>query len=362
LANAIAERQRGDGMSEAPVAAAPATSEETAERPPRRRTSVQASVLYDAPGPRARRITVIASIVIGVLIVLGVWLLVIEPLRAKGQFTAEKWGPIVDPSNGNFTALWHRLGQGATATLKAAALAIITSLICGTLLAVLRIQLKALARRRYAGLPGPAALALRVLTVGLNWLTRFCVEIFRGLPVVITIFFVARALPEYGVSFDDALWYLVIGLTIYNMVVIAEILRSGMEGLPRGQSEAAASIGLSPLQTTRLILLPQAFRIMLPALISQLVVVLKDTSLGFIISYEELLNVARQVTQILNNPIQLYFVIGVFYILVNYALSKLAMYVQRRLSRRGLAPVGVPAALPAAALMSQAEGAGGGGL
>jgi glutamate transport system permease protein len=131
--------------------------------------------------------------------------------------------------------------------------------------------------------------------------------------------------------------------------------------LPRGQSEAAASIGLSPMQTTRLVLLPQAFRIMLPALISQLVVVLKDTSLGFIISYEELLNVARQVTQILNNPIQLYFVVGVFFIIVNYALSKLATYVQRWLSRRGMTPGTVPAALPAAALMSQA-GEGGGGL
>jgi glutamate transport system permease protein len=343
-------------MSEAPLVASPTETEETA-RPPRRRGATQASVLYDAPGPRARRVTVIVSVVIAVLIILGAWLLVIEPLRAKGQFSMEKWGPIVDPSNTNFTPLWHRLGQGAVGTLKAAVLAIITSLICGTLLAILRIQLKELARRRYVGLPAAAAIALRALTVGLNWLTRICVEIFRGLPVVITIYFVARGLPEFGVSFDDALWYLVIGLTVYNMVVIAEILRSGMEGLPRGQREAAASIGLSPFQTTRLVLLPQAYRIMLPALISQLVVVLKDTSLAFIISYEELLNVARQATQLLNNPIQLYFVVGVFYITVNYALSKLATYVQRRLSQRGM-PAGH---VPVTALVAQAEGAGGGG-
>jgi glutamate transport system permease protein len=323
-------------------------------RPRRRGPALQATVLYDAPGPRARRTALIASIVIAVVIVLGAWLLVIEPLRAKGQFTAEKWGPILDPSNTNFTALWHRLGQGAAATLAAAVLAIISSLLFGTLLAVLRLQLREQARRRYVGLPGPVALALRVLTVGLNWFTRFCVEIFRGLPVVITIFFVARALPEYGVSFDNVLWYLVIGLTIYNMVVIAEVLRSGMEGLPRGQREAAASIGLSPLQTTRLILLPQAYRIMLPALISQLVVVLKDTSLGFIISYEELLNVARQVTQILNNPIQLYFVVGLFYIIANYTLSKLATYTQRRLSRRGYTAGHVPPV----ALVAQADEGG----
>jgi glutamate transport system permease protein len=175
--------------------------------------------------------------------------------------------------------------------------------------------------------------------------------------VVITIFFVARGLPQFGLSFDNVLWYLVIGLTIYNMVVIAEILRSGMEGLPRGQREAAASIGLSPLQTTRLILLPQAFRIMLPALISQLVVVLKDTSLGgIIVGYDELLNVARQAIQLLNNPIQLYFVIGVFFIAVNYGLSKLAIYVQRRLSRRGYSA----GAVPVTALVAQADVGGGG--
>jgi glutamate transport system permease protein len=306
------------------------------ERPPRRASAPQASVLYDAPGPRARRVTLIVSVLVAALILAGAWLFVIGPLRAKGQFSADLWGPLVDPSNSSFTQLWQRLGQGARATLTAAVLSILSSLVFGTLLAVLRVQLKELTKRRHTGLPTPAAWTLRILTRLLSGVTRFCIEIFRGLPVVITIFFVGRGLPQFGLEFSNALWYLVIGLTIYNMVVIAEILRSGMEGLPRGQREAAASIGLSPLQTTRLVLLPQAFRIMLPALISQLVVVLKDTSLAFIISYEELLNVARQATQLLHNPIQLYFAVGLFYILVNYALSKLAGYTQRRLSQRSL--------------------------
>jgi glutamate transport system permease protein len=316
------------------VTTAPTTTPARPAKPSRRTSTPQASVLYDAPGPRARRLTLITSIVVGILVAAGAWLFIIEPLRAKGQFTEKVWGPLIDPSNPSFNPLWQRLGQGATATLTAAVLSIISSLVLGTLLAVLRVQLKAVARRRYVGLPALAALPLRILTRLLNGVTRVCIEIFRGLPVVITIFFVGRGLPEFGVDFRP-LWYLVIGLTIYNMVVIAEILRSGMEGLPSGQREAAASIGLSPLQTTRLVLLPQAFRIMLPALISQLVVVLKDTSLAFIISYEELLNVARQATQLLHNPIQLYFVVGVFFILVNYTLSKLAGYIQRRVSRRG---------------------------
>ena len=199
------------------------------------------------------------------------------------------------------------------------------------------------------------AYLLRGLSRVLSAVTRVCVEVFRGLPVVLTIFFVARGFPEFGFYFDN-FWYLVIGLTIYNSVVIGEILRSGMEGLPGGQAEAAAAIGLSPAQTTRMILLPQAFRIMLPALISQLVVVLKDTSLGFIISYEETLNIGKQLIGVLSNPIQVYVVIAVLFIVVNYSLSKLAQYVQRRLAR-GRKTAGTPAQNPpAAALISQAEG------
>jgi glutamate transport system permease protein len=303
-------------------------------------TRETSSVLYDAPGPRARAVTRISSVVAVIVIAVGLYFFVYRPLEDEGQFSMELWGPLIDPSNESFPQVWKRLGVGLRNTLIAAILAILTSLFCGTLLAMLRMQLKA-ARKRPDG--GRASFtALRALTWAINVVTRFCVEIFRGLPVVITIFFVFRGLPEFGISFDNPLWYLVIGLTIYNMVVIAEILRSGMEGLPRGQAEAAAAIGLSAFATTRLILLPQAYRIMLPALISQIVVILKDTSLGFIISYEELLNVAKQIIGVLGNPIQTYFVVGAIYVILNYSLSKLALYVQHRLAR-GRKTAGLPA-------------------
>ncbi|MEU4561770.1 amino acid ABC transporter permease [Actinoplanes sp. NPDC023936] len=320
----------------------------------------QQSVLYDVPGPRQRRLTLIFSIVAAAVVAAGAYFFVYVPLDEKGQFSMELWGPLIDPGNENFSAVWDRLGYGIKNTLIAAVLAIITSLVIGTALAVLRLQLKSLAGRRFPGFSAPAAYLLRGLSTLLTAVTRICVEVFRGLPVVITIFFVARGLPEFGVTMST-LWYLVIGLTIYNSVVIAEILRSGMEGLPVGQREAAAAIGLSPMQTTRMILLPQAFRIMLPALISQLVVVLKDTSLGFIISYEEVLNVGKQIIGVLSNPIQVYIVIGVLFIVVNYSLSKLAQYIQRRLARgRKTAATPMPQP-PPAALVAQAEGAGGGG-
>ncbi|MFC4021789.1 amino acid ABC transporter permease [Micromonospora sp. GCM10011542] len=320
----------------------------------------QQSVLYDVPGPRQRRITLISSVVAAAILLVGAYYLIYRPLDDKGQFSMELWGPLVDPSNENFSLVWERIGLGFRNTLTAAALSIVGSLLVGTLLAVLRIQLKSLTQRRFTGLATPVAYLLRGLSLLLSTVTRVCVEVFRGLPVVITIFFVARGFPEFGISFDT-LWYLVIGLTIYNSVVIAEILRSGMEGLPGGQREAASAIGLSPMQTTRMILLPQSFRIMLPALISQLVVVLKDTSLGFIISYEETLNIGKQIIGVLGNPIQVYVVIAVLFIAVNYSLSKLAQYVQRRLAQ-GRKTANTPAQNPPpAALMSQAEGGGGGG-
>jgi glutamate transport system permease protein len=291
------------------------------------------STLYDAPGPRARRITVIGSIVVGLLILAAAYYLVYRPLDSRGEFTMDKWGALIDPGNEDFKALWERIGTGFKATLTAAALAVAGSLILGTLLALARVQLKAVSRRHFVGLPAPVAMLLRVLTVALDVITRVFVEVFRGIPVVITIVFVWLGLPELGIELGALLWYLVLGLIIYNTVVIAEILRSGMEGLPAGQREAAESLGLSTGQTSRMILLPQAFRIMLPALISQLVVVLKDTSLGFIIGYEEVLRITSQIVQVLDNQIQMYVVIGALYILINYGLSKLAGYVQRRLAR-----------------------------
>jgi len=297
--------------------------------------SNQQPVLYDAPGPRARRLTLIGSIVAAVLLLVGAYFFVYKPLDDKGQFSMELWGPLVDPSNEFFVPVWKRLGAGFKATLIAASLAITTSLVLGTGLAVLRVQLKALLKRRFTGLGAAAAVPLRGLSWILAAVTRFFVEVFRGMPVVITIFFVSVALPDQGVDLGSALWYLVVGLTLYNMVVIGEILRSGMEGLPGGQREAAEALGLSTFQTIRTVLLPQSFRIMLPALIGQLVVVLKDTSLGFIISYEEALRVSSQIYQALEppNPIQVYTVVGIIYITVNYSLSKLAQFTQGRLAR-----------------------------
>jgi len=281
--------------------------------------SASESVLYDAPGPRARRRALIGTVIASAAI-LALAFVVAKRLADQGQFSMELWGPLIDPGDENFAAVWRLIGLGLRVTLIAAALAITFSLVIGTLVGVARMML------------GKAA---RIPLVG-------AIELFRGLPVVITILYVYQVLPELGVNVaplpgDDGLWYVVIGLTLYNSVIIAEIVRAGVASLSRGQGEAARAIGMTDRQTMRLVLLPQAFRTMLPALISQLVVVLKDTSLGAILAlYLDLLRRGNLIASNLDNPIQTLFVIGLIFILINYALSRLTVFAENRLAGRGV--------------------------
>lgn len=279
------------------------------------------NVLYDEPGPRARRRSIIGT-VLAVVAFAVVLYLAYGRLDERGQFDSELWYPLINPNDPQFSLVWQRLGEGLVATLTAAALAIVFSLVIGTLLGVGRLML---------------GRATRVPLVA-------AIELFRGLPVIVTIFYV-YALKNYvnaDISWlpgDDGLWYLVIGLTLYNSVIIAEILRAGVNSLPRGQAEAGLAIGLTPRQTMRSIQLPQAFRTMLPALISQLVVILKDTSLVAVLGlYIELLRRGNLISQVLDNPIQMLFVVGLIFIVINYGLSRLATWTERRLTtaRSGL--------------------------
>ncbi len=276
------------------------------------------SVLYDAQGPKARRNTLIGTVVAG-LVVAGLLVVVALRLADRGQFEWELWAPFLDPSNEAFDAVWELLGRGLLYTLQAAAIAMVLSLVLGTLIAVARLQLGRTARIPLVGV----------------------VEVLRGAPVVILVFLCIRSLPEIGIDFRSwyggrELWGLVIGLTLYNMVVFAEIVRAGVQSLPRGQREAALATGLTQWQTMRLVLLPQAFRVMLPALISQLVVVLKDTSLVAIVgNYPELLGRGEDIQRNLDNPIQTFVVVALIFIALNFGLGKLAEAVQGRQSRSG---------------------------
>ena len=276
----------------------------------------QETVLYDAQGPKARRRTRIGTAV-AVVVLLGLGYVVVQRLIEQDQFSMEKWGPLIDPSNELFDNVWRLLGEGIVNTIRAAAIAMVLSVVLGTLIAVARLSL---------GRTG------RIPLIGL-------VELLRGLPVVVLIYFGVRVLPDLGVDLrglpgGQELWGLVIGLTAYNMVIFAEVVRAGVASLPGGQREAALATGLTNGQTMRIVLLPQAFRVMLPAIISQLVVVLKDTSLvTFVANYDELLSQGESIQRNLDNPIQTFTVVALLYIAINYTLSRLARYIQARQGR-----------------------------
>jgi glutamate transport system permease protein len=278
------------------------------------------SVLYDAPGPRARRrsliLSVVSTVVILLLLAAAAW-----RLNEQGQFAPELWAPLFWPGDEQFADVWRLVGTGIKNTLLAAAAAIALSLVIGVAVTTTRLLL---------GRGGRMPVVVLV-------------ELLRGTPVVVLIFFSGKILPALGVDIST-FWQLVIGLTLYNSVVIAEILRAGVAALPRGQAEAGLAIGLTKRQTLLTVQMPQAFRLMLPALISQLVVIVKDTSLAGIILTGplELLRVGDRLRNFLDNPLQVAILLIILFVTINVLLSRLATWTERKLgeSRTGIGAQG----------------------
>jgi glutamate transport system permease protein len=263
-----------------------------------------APVLADALGPRGRRQARIASVVAAVVI-LGLVALFLNRLQDNGQLDADLWRPFT------IWDQWKFLLTGLLTTLKVAALSMALALPLGALLALGR-----LGRGRLVRLPAIVF-----------------VEFFRGLPLYVLILYCGFGLPAAG--FDISKFQaLVLGLTVYNAAILGEVFRAGILSLDRGQSEAAFAIGLGYWATMLLVVVPQAFRRMIPAIVSQLVTLLKDTSLGFVILVEELLRRSQLAGEFFGNTLQTVAVAAVMYIIVNYSLSRLARRLEIRQRRR----------------------------
>jgi len=267
------------------------------------------AVLFDVPGPRAR-LTYRVVGVLAVLALLGLLALVVRGLAnpADNQFAPEKWAPFLDPVS--WTAY---LLPGLLATLEAAGIAVVLSLVVGLVLGIGRLS-RSRVLRAVCGL---------------------YVEFFRSVPVlVMMIFAYSFAVFVLGITGDAAsLAGVVAGLTLYNSAVIAELIRSGVFSLPRGQGEAGLAVGLTPFQVMLSILLPQAVTAMLPSLLSQLVVILKDTALGYIINFSELIRGGQNLSTNYGNLIPAFLVLAAMFIVINYALTLVARLVERRLQR-----------------------------
>ncbi|CAN5664708.1 amino acid ABC transporter permease [soil metagenome] len=272
------------------------------------------AVLYDPPGPRGRRRILIGS-VIGVAALALIAYLVIAKLADAGQFRKAFWEPFTRP--GVQRILWN----GLKATLKAAGLSLVLALLLGVTLAALRLSKRRIIRTAAGTF----------------------VEVFRGLPLLLLVFFAFLGLPRVGIEIGP-FGALVIALSLYNGAVLSEIFRAGVNAVPPGQVEAAASLGLSSSAVFRLIQLPQAVRTMLPSIISQLVVLMKDTSLGFIVAYEELLRSGRLIYTNIGNVIPTAIVVASIYIVINLALTGAATLLEHRQRRtgRGASPAEMP--------------------
>jgi glutamate transport system permease protein len=166
-----------------------------------------------------------------------------------------------------------------------------------------------------------------------RWLATACVELLRATPLLLLILFSSLVLPEYGIDLP-LFWYAVLGLSLYNGAVMAEIFRAGILSLEKGQAEAAYAVGLRYWQAMRLVVIPQAVRLMVPALISANVTLLKDPSLAYVVAYEELLRRGRIVGEFSNNPLQALMVVAVMFIIVNFTLGAIARRLEVRQRRR----------------------------
>lgn len=259
------------------------------------------SVLYDVPGPKARRVSLIGSVV-GSLLILGLLAWIISTLAQQGIFEGRRWAIFTRAD------VWALLGNGIGATLSAAAVAAVIAFPLGLLLCLLRISDLA---------------AIRVPT-------RIVLEFLRGMPVVLMMFFV---LLVFGTNQFIAV---VAGLVLYNAAVFAEIIRAGIQSLPKGQREAGLTIGLTSFQSRMVIELPQAVRRMMPSLVAQLVVLLKDTSLGYIVAYGELLRAVQVMADFLGTQFlfPIFFVAAAIYIAINIIVSRIAVWIERRGSKK----------------------------
>ncbi|MFI9603381.1 amino acid ABC transporter permease [Streptomyces sp. NPDC052043] len=276
--------------------------------------------LFDAPGPRARRRILIVTAAAFVLLA-GIVALLLTRLAGRGQLEPERWAILFDPSTGVPSTLLNALWS----TLQAAALGMVLSLAVGALLAVARLSRNRLVR----------------------WPATVLVQFFRGVPLLLLILFAYLALPTLGVDIG-VLPTLLLGLVAYNSTVLCEVLRAGVLSVGRGQREAGLSLGLTEGQVLRSILLPQAVRRMLPTIVSQLVILLKDTSLGFVIGYSELLRSGRSLVEFYGNryALQIYLTVAVLYIAVNFTVSLVADRLARRRSKPAQGQSAAGAAAP----------------
>ncbi|MFE7392496.1 amino acid ABC transporter permease [Streptomyces sp. NPDC057582] len=268
------------------------------------------SVLYDAQGPRAKQRNILYTVLFLIVAAAAVWW-VYDGLASKHQLDWIKWKPFFTSSQPWQTYIW----PGLQNTLKAAAFALVIALPLGALFGIGR-----LSDHRWVRMPA-----------------GIVVEFFRAIPVLILMITANAAYSEYTTISSESrpLYAVVTGLVLYNASVLAEIVRAGIQSLPNGQTDAAKAIGMRKGQTMLYVLLPQSVTAMLPAIVSQIVVIVKDTALGgAVLTFPELLASVRPMSANYGaNTIACFTIVAVLYVVVNFALTSFASWLEKRLRR-----------------------------
>lgn len=263
-------------------------------------TSIR-DVLYEAPGPKTRKcITVITAISLAVLAVL--FILILRQFYITGQLSSKYWALFTRFST------WKFLGRGLAGTLEVSIGAGVVAFFAGLVLMLGRISGSRLIR----------------------WLSTALIEFSRGVPTLLFIYFFFLIAPQFGLKLP-AFWKISAPVAISAAGVVAEVLRSGVNSVPKGQTEAALSLGMRGGSVFFKIVFPQAMRYVIPALISELVIVLKDTTFAYVVNYSDLMQNARVLVSNYDALLSVYLVTAVIYILINYLLNKVSVAIARRM-------------------------------
>lgn len=256
-------------------------------------------ILFGAPSPQARKITQAVSLVAAAgLIALAAG--IVWRFHSAGQLEARFWEFFAWPTT------WAFLAKGLLGTLASSAMAAVIALSLGLVLLAGR-----LARPRIV-----------------RWPSIAVIEFLRGTPTLLLIYVCFLVLPAAGIKLGTY-WMLTLPIGLSTAAVVAEVYRAGVLAVPRGQTDAARSLGLTEVQVFRFVVFPQALRYIVPALVAQLVIVVKDTTFGYIVTYGELMQNAKVLIANYHALVPVYLVVAVLYCLVNYAISRAS----RRLSR-----------------------------
>ena len=249
----------------------------------------------------ARQLSAPRPAVLGWLAVVGVAVALVVLGFASGALPARRWEPFLLPTT------WTFLGQGLVVTLVVGGIALAASLAISIPLGMARTELR-----------GP-----------LGWLVTVWIELVRATPILAILVIVFLGGPRVGLRLE-ALQAATVGLIIYNSAVLAEIVRAGIASIPKGEVEAARSLGLGYASTMRFVVMPQALARMTPAIVSQLITLIKDTSLAFILGAQELVGFGRSFFNFYGNSVETYVVIAIIFFLICYPLSRLSRRLEAR--------------------------------